>query len=1227
MMRIMKNGLLRVNNRKALLVFSLSFLLCLSQALFAHPEQEYKVTIVGRNIPISKVFKEIQKQTGLYAFYNNDLLNDREMISVDIKGMQIENAMKVILKGKNLSFTITGSNIIISKDKNIAPIEHLIVSDEHLTDTIILKKIAGKVTSAEDNSPLSFASVTILHSKRGTNTNNSGEFTLEVKPGDTLRVSYAGKASKSVAVGHQSYFNISLVTSDETLAPEVVVTGFQKIDKRKFTGSAAKVKMDDIKQEGVMDVARMLEGRVAGVTVENVSGTFGTAPKIRIRGATSISGSNKPLWVVDGIVLEDIVNVTNDQLSSGDATTMLGSSVAGINTNDIESLDILRDASATALYGARAMNGVIVITTKKGKSGKTQINYSGTFSSILKPNYKKFNIMNSAQQMSVDLELAEKGWLNFSDVSRNPTGGVFAKASDLVSKWDKTEGKFGLDNNVDSLAEFYRRYGLANTDWFDVLFRNSFAQEHNLSLSFGTDKSQSYFSTNFYQDNGWTIGDRVNRYTANFHNTYNASDRLTLGFLTNASYRQQMAPGTVDRTSNKVSGGFDRDFDINPFNYALSTSRIITPYDENGNLEYFRKNFAPFNIVNELQNNTLDVNVLDAKLQGDLGYKISKDLKFDFTGAIRLVQSSLEHQITENSNMAQAYRAADNSFIRENNKFLYRDPEHPDDEPQVVLPKGGFYNRTDNRMLNWSIRNLLTYTKDFNRNNSLNVMGGMEIKATDRRVSNNTGYGYQYNSGGIPFVDYRALKQLLEANFNYYGLANTRDRFVAFFGNGSYTYKGRYTLNGTVREDGSNGLGKSTKSRWLPTWTVGGAWNIFNEPLIHDFLANNYVNRVNLRGSYGLSADFGPANNSSVILSMETSKRPTLAEQESGMDLVSLENKDLTWEKKYEGNVGLDLGFFKDRLTLVTDVYRRNSFDLISLIPTAGVGGQVFKAANYADMESHGVEFTLGGKIIAQRAFTWGANLTFGYNITKITNIKSLSQIADLVSPQGGSSLGYPVRSIFSIPFKGLDHYSGVPLFTDESGNTNTDVFLQSSNTSNLKYEGSADPLYTGGLSNVFTYKNLSLNILFVYQAGNKVRLSPVFGASYSDMNAMSKDFINRWEAPGDETKTNIPSISDSRIVYFLGSSSPYGNYNYSDVRVARGSFVRLKTVALTYSLPGHLTKSIGINNSSLTFTGNNLWLIGADKKLKGQDPEFANSGGVGSPVFTQLSLALKIGF
>jgi TonB-dependent SusC/RagA subfamily outer membrane receptor len=601
-----------------------------------------------------------------------------------------------------------------------------------------------------------------------------------------------------------------------------------------------------------------------------------------VRGATSINGDNKPLWVVDGVVLEDIVNISNDQLSSGDPTTLLGSAVAGLNANDIESFDILKDASATALYGARAMNGVVVITTKRGKAGRFSVNYTGNYSTQFKPVYNDFNIMNSAEQMSVLAELERKGILS-PNILDGANYGVYGKMYDLMNG---VSGNFSLENTAEARKAFLTRYAMANTDWFDVLFRNNFVQEHSLSISTGTEKSQSYFSTSYYGDNGWTIADKVNRYTLNYRNNYKFNERLSAGFATVGSVRQQKAPGALARNSNPVEGKFDRDFDINPFSYALNTSRTITPYDEAGNLENFRMNFAPFNIISELKNNYLDLNMIDLRLQGDVSYKIYKDLKFEFVGAFRYVKSSREHEITEHANMAEAYRAAGNSTIRRNNKFLYRDPDDPEAQPVVVLPYGGFYNRTEDMLLNYDFRNSLTWSKVIKEKHTINILGGQQVKYADRQRFSNTGYGYQYDNGGTAFVDYRILKQTIENNFPYYGMSRDYDRFVALYASGNYSYDLKYNFSSTIRYDGSNRLGQSKKARWLPTWSVAGSWNVEQEAFMHDLSWTDYLT---LRASYGLTASMGPATNSSIVLKNINTRRPFLSEVESVINFANQE--------------------------------------------------------------------------------------------------------------------------------------------------------------------------------------------------------------------------------------------------------------------------------------------------------------------------------------------------
>ena len=1127
-----------------------------------------------------------------------------------------------LLKWKNLAYLLTFNTFFLFAGLQSLAGENF--KKSYLYHAAADTTISGRVVDSLQE-PVTGATVQVKGTRNGTKTGMMGEFTLRGVPSNaTLVVSTIGYQNREIRLlSGQTNITVSLRSTINVLS-DVVVTGFQRIDKNKFTGASVKLSADQIRTEGVVDPSRMLEGRAAGVAIQNVSSSFGAAPKVRIRGATSITGDNKPLWVVDGVVLEDIVNVSNDQLSSGDVNTLLGSAVAGLNANDIETFDILKDASATALYGARAMNGVIVITTKRGKSGTPAISYTGNFGVLLKPSYADYNIMNSANQMSVYAELERKGFLDFNSIANSSESGVYGKMADLI-KTVNPDGTFGLANTPEARSAFLLRYAGANTNWFNILFRNSLTQEHSLSLSSGTDKAQSYFSTSFYNDQGWTLADKVNRYTINLRNTYNLSNRFTVGFKVAGSVRQQHAPGTTSRRSNPVEGSYDRDFDINPFSYALNTSRVLTAYDENGNQEYFRRNFAPFNIINELANNRLNLNLMDISLTADAQYKILPWLNYNFIGAMRYVRTTKENLVNENSNEANAYRAAPTSTIAEANRFLYRDPNDPSALPQVVLPYGGFYNRDEDELKNYTFRNVLNFEKVFASVHSIQGLIGQEVKYSDRQNANNTGFGYQYENGGVPFVDYRILKQFLENSLQYYGMGNTFERFVGYFGDLRYTYNRKYTLQGTIRRDGSNRLGRSEKARWINSYTVAGRWNIEQE----DFLKNaGAVNYLTLRASYGLNANYGNATNSLAVLRTQLTNRPYQNDRQLAINIENLENSDLSWERKFETNVGVDAGLFDNKLTVSVDAYDRKSLDLINFFRTSGIGGEVTKAANYADMKSHGIEFSIGGKPLSTRNFNWQTNFVFGYNTTKITRAENYPLVYDLVIPEGGALQGYPVRGLFSIPFAGLNEL-GIPTFKSDKGDTSSAVYLQSDKTAFLKYEGPVDPVIVGGFTNTFTYKNISLGFHISYQTGNKIRLYPAFRAQYSDLDASPNEFLNRWTLPGDEKKTNVPSIPDQYTLYGINTANayPYNNYNYSDVRVVDGSFVRLKSVTLHYGLPDRFVQGTPFKTVSVNVVGNNLFLIYSNKDLHGQDPEFFNAGGVALPINKQFTFSLKVGF
>ncbi len=585
--------------------------------------------------------------------------------------------------------------------------------------------VTGVVTDASTGEPIPFAFCQVKGSTKGSSSDADGRYSIPVPSDGTIIFSSMGYEQKEVAVKGKAIINVAL-TPDSQLLEGVVVTGMQKMDRRLFTGSTAKLDAESAKIDGLTDVSRSLEGRVAGVSVQNVSGTFGTAPKIRVRGATSIYGSSKPLWVVDGVIMEDVVDVSADQLSSGDASTLISSAIAGLNSDDIESFDILKDGSATSIYGARAMAGVIVVTTKKGRAGSFRLNYTGEFTTRLKPSYRTFNIMNSQDQMEIYQELQQKGYLNYASLANASDSGVYGKMYQLIGQYDKTSGQFGLANTAAARAEYLRAAEYRNTDWFDTLFSNALQSNHSLSASGGSENATYYASLSVMQDPGWTKQSSVSRYTGNLNTTFKFSDIFTFNLISNASFRKQRAPGTLGQTMDVVSGEVKRDFDINPYSYALNTSRAL---DAN---EYYTRNYAPFNIMHELDNNYIDLGVTDIRIQGELKAKPFKQLELSALGAVKYTTSSEEHNILDESNQSLAYRAMDTATIRDNNPFLYKDPDNPYALPISVLPKGGIYERTDNSLLGWDFRATANYSETFAEKHIVNLFGGTEINSTER---------------------------------------------------------------------------------------------------------------------------------------------------------------------------------------------------------------------------------------------------------------------------------------------------------------------------------------------------------------------------------------------------------------------------------------------------------------------------------------------------------------
>ena len=1078
-----------------------------------------------------------------------------------------------------------------------------------------VQKIVSGIVGGSNDTPLLGATISVKSGNVSATTNEQGEFAINAPENSTLVIRYVGYATQEIEVNGRTTINVVLQSNDQEI-DQVVVTGMgNRIDRKIFTGATSQISGADANIGGLADPSRGLEGRVAGVSVQNISGTFGAAPKIRVRGATSIFGSSKPLWVIDGVIFEDAADVSADDLSSGDALTLISSAVAGLNAQDIETFQILKDGSATSIYGARAMAGVIVITTKRGSSGRSALNYVSEYTTRQKPSYGDFNIMNSQEQMSIYQEMNQKGWLNIAEVSNAANTGVYGDMYKLINSSQ-------LINTQEAKNAYLREAEYRNTNWFDVLFKNSLSQNHSISLSSGNEKSQYYTSLSAMVDPGWTEQSKVNRYTANINANYFLLESLSLNLIANGSYRDQRAPGTLGQSIEPVTGEIKRDFDINPYNYAMRTSRTL---EQN---TFYTRNYAPFNILHELENNYMDINVGDLKFQGELKWKALKSLEFAGLASIRYQANVQNHYILDNSNQALAYRWMPTTIIQDNNPYLYKDPEDPYAVPESVLPEGGIYNRSDFSLLSKFFRLTGQYNKVFNQKHTINLFGVATLTEDRRNDTWFRGWGLQYELGEIPFVDYRVFKRGQEEGSQYYSIRNRTNKELAFAGMATYSYDNRYTLTGTYRYEGSNRLGRAKEARWAPTWNLAGKWNVYEEDFFEPLRST--FSFLELKASYSLTGARPPdvVRNSKTFIGSYNPWRPITSDSESGLRVESPENNELTYEKKHELNLGVGAGFFNNRLNLELDYFTRNNFDLIGIVNTQGLGGEIFKYGNVAEMKSRGVEFSLTGKVINNDRFSWTSNLIFSHATEEITSLDTRKRIIDLTTQGGFGREGYPVRSLFSIPFSRLNT-EGLPVFTVNGSETVSDIFFQETeNLDWLKFEGTTAPITTGGLGNTFNYKNFKLNVFMTYSFGNVIRLDPIFSNSYSDLTSMPKEFKNRWVVSGDENSTITPVISSRR----QNRTDPdlsiaYNAYNASSARVASGDFIRMKDVSLSYDFPKELANAWKLASLGLRVNATNLFLIYSDKNLYGQDPEFINSGGVALPIPRQYTLTLRVGF
>lgn len=1043
-------------------------------------------------------------------------------------------------------------------------------------------KIKGIVTD-DKGEPLTGASVLIVNTKQWATTDLEGKFSLQTSvalPAE-IEVSYIGMSPVRLTIDKPEESLMVIMSYDNNYLEEVVVTGYQEIDKRKLSSSIISKKMDDISIPSLTSIDGMLQGQLAGVSVMNVSSTPGVTPKIRIRGSSSITGNREPVWVVDGIILDEPVNVTTEELNNIDNINFIGNAISGLNPSDIERIDILKDVSATAIYGVKAANGVIVVTTKRGKEGRTHVTYNGTFSLQQAPRYSRLSLMNSKERIEMSEEMLQRG-LEFKGVA--PTSMAYEGL--LGQLWNKEISYDEFRQGVVDLKNM-------NTDWMKLLFRDAPTHQNDLSVSGAGGRINYYFSVGHTSQNGFSTSENLSRLTAMM--------KLNIKLLDNLSAGIKISTGSTNSKYPHTS--------ISLTDYAYKTSRAISPYTSKGTLQYYAKSKdrfgeLPFNIFNELENTGRSIKSRNTTGTIYLNWDIAKWLKFNATGSV-----SANNTNTENWADEKSYYISKSRLV----PFGVKPPETNEFYQYSTIPIGGELQQSTVENTRYTIRNSIDINKTFRGKHNISGVIGQELSSSHYKGFDSVNYGYMPFRGksfaNISVEKYKGYANLIGKTFPK--ISDTYTNTLSFYSALTYTYNDRYVINFNIRTDGSNRFGQDKSVRFLPVWSISGKWNAHEEKFIRKI---SWINTLGIRASYGIQGNVHPSQSPHLIV-RQNNYNSLLGDFTS--EIKQFPNHSLRWEKTISYNFGLDFAVLDNRISGTLDVYSKIGYDQIisrSIKPSNGATSVVINAG---DVSNKGWEVSLNFVPIRNRNWTWSLSFNTGKNYNVIINEGDVTaKWSDYIN---GNIIrnGTAINSFYSYRFKGLDHKTGLPTFygeseKDDKGNTIINS-AEEAYAAAFVFSGKREPDLSGGFSSSLKFKRLTLNALISFSMGGHTRLNDLYLASGQGLplpqQNMNKEFVNRWRQPGDEAFTNIPALSDEGMTFgtyerkFPIADNRWEMYNKSDIRVVSSSFLRCRSISLRYDFGKKILERLPFSNGSFTFEASNLFVI-KDKRLGTQDPE-----------------------
>lgn len=919
-----------------------------------------------------------------------------------------------------------------------------------------------------------------------------------------------------------------------------------------------------------------------------------TTTVVSMRQATSVKSVYYPLWVIDGVIYKEDKDFNVADLASPEAKRLIAAALPGLSESDIQSFQVINDASATALYGQRALGGVISVRTSKAGQGTNSFTYQTELTYRAIPSYREFNILNSQDQMAVFNEMANGKSLDNEAVFIASRYGVYGYLYNQIYNYNDVTGEYGVLNTDAGRAAYLRAAELRNTNWFKELYQHSIRHQHTLTFSTGTQKANYYASLNANLDPGWNKYENSQTYSFNFNADFRPFKGWRFGIRSTASYAKE-----------HQGGGW------RPHKYAPEASRTLDPN------AFYAYEYTPFNIKHELQHNTRDYKTANLSLQATIDWQPITQLRLSALGALRYRDQYGVTDRDEQANASQVYRNISKSIIRSNSDYLYKPLDDPTALPQIVMPYGGIRNSQNiiDERYDGQIKAHYNDTFGSNGEHSLSAVGGLEVFEERHLNEWFDAYGVNYSLGYLTTYSPLLFTNLRNKGKQYYEIRPTLNRGVSLVGNVDYTLLGRYRVNASYRREGTNQFGRARTIRYIPTWNVGGNWSIDQEAF---FPKLKPLSSLSMSLSYGMSGTIPYVHNA---LPRLKTLLPFFGDAnliEPGVYIDEPANYDLTYEKMYELNWGLNFGLFDERISAGITLFNRQGRDLIDQVFPQGTGGFVdLLYGNVAQMSAKGIELSLTTQNIRTRDFSWSTSITYSRNTNKVTRLNTSPSVKNLTD--GAARQGYPLNSLFSIPFYKLDE-NGHPRFflpngadvlpdgrhitSPKTGEQVSWTASQPEEINYLLYSGTKTPTDQGGINNSFSFKNFRLGVYVYYSFGGVMRLPEQFATKYNDYQVMGKEFNRRWLRAGDEERTNVPVIAtDAHRQANPYLSNAYTNYNKSDVRIAKTDYIQLRDISLSYTVPKSFVDRLRLSSLSLKLQASNVALLYADKKLNGALP------------------------